>query len=374
MNHTHLITGATGFVGGAIVLELIARTDAELVCLVRPGAHRDARQRFEGTLRKAAGLYDRDFLVEDALKRCHVLPADITRPLCGVAPAELPPISDVWHAAATLEYENEREDEIMRQNVGGTSEVVQLAQASGAQAFNYVSTAYVAGTRVGLIPEELPDPDREANNAYERSKIRAELVVADAAVERIRILRPGIVIGHSQTFGATTFTGMYGFTRGLRDLERDVRERLGGFLNRRPLRMRADPTAPIGLIPVDIVARNAVTIACSDSEASVFHLTNASPPPVSDVVGAIADAVGIRKPRYVDSPREFTSIDQEVDDRLDFYRSYVESHKLFDRTNADAVTGPEAAAEWLPDSRVSDYVGWYLERLGSRRRARSATA
>jgi nucleoside-diphosphate-sugar epimerase len=374
VKQTHLITGATGFVGGAILLELIVRTDAEVVCLVRPGSDRDARQRFEGAVRKAAGLYDRDFIVEEALQRCRVVPADITRPLCGVAPDELPPISDVWHAAATLEYENEREDEIIRQNVGGTTEVVRLAQASGARAFNYISTAYVAGRREGVIPEELPDPDGETNNAYERSKIAAELVVADAGFERTRIMRPGIVIGHSRTLGATTFTGMYGFTRGLRNLERDVRERLGGFLSRRQLRLRADPTAPLGIIPVDTVARHAVQIACSDSNALVFHLTNASPPSVGEVVGAIAEEVGIRRPRYVDSAREFSSIDQEVDDGLDFYRSYIESHKLFDRTNADAVTGTEAAAEWLPSSRVSEYVAWYLGRLGSHQRVQSATA
>ncbi len=34
----HLVTGATGVVGGALVLELLRRTDDVVLALVRPGA------------------------------------------------------------------------------------------------------------------------------------------------------------------------------------------------------------------------------------------------------------------------------------------------------------------------------------------------
>jgi nucleoside-diphosphate-sugar epimerase len=361
----YLITGATGFVGGAIALELIARTDADLVCLVRPGAHADAGARLEAAWRQAARVYNREHLLPQALERCQVLPGDVTLPRCGVADDAVPEVSEVWHAAASLAYKDESADEINRQNVAGTSEVLGLARAAGAETFNYISTAYVAGNRTGTVREELPAPGVECNNAYERSKIRAELLVAEAPFARVRIMRPSVVIGHSETYGATTFTGMYGFARGLRDLQREITKRLGGFLARRPLRLHADPSARINLIPIDVVARNAVSIATSATDASIFHLTNASPPTVGEAIRAIADAVGIRPPRYVDSSREFTSIDEEVDARLEFYNSYIRSDKQFERENTDAITGPDASDVPLTCERLRSFVDWYFTYLES---------
>ena len=36
MTSTHLVTGATGFVGSALVLELLRCTEDRVVCIVRP--------------------------------------------------------------------------------------------------------------------------------------------------------------------------------------------------------------------------------------------------------------------------------------------------------------------------------------------------
>jgi nucleoside-diphosphate-sugar epimerase len=372
MTAVHLVSGATGFVGGAIILELVETTEDELICLVRPGAEGDARGRFESAVRRAATAYAKEHLVDATLKRSRVLPADITDPLCGVSSAEVSAVSHVWHAAASLAFENEKVEEIRLHNVTGTRSVVELAHACGAQTFNYISTAYVAGTREGVIKEELPAGHTDVNNEYERSKVDAELIVADSGFDRLRILRPSIVVGHSLTYGATAFAGMYGFTKNLRDLQREVTKRLGNFLSLRPLRVRADPTAPLNLIPIDVLARNLVTIGVSDSDASIFHLTNAAPPPVGGAVRVVFDALGLRRPRYVNNDAEFTSIDREVDDRLEFYRSYIGTHKQFDRTNADAVTGSDAASAPLSTETLVSLVDWHLSYLLSRRARASA--
>jgi thioester reductase-like protein len=38
MSVVHAVAGATGFVGRALVLRLLDRTDADVVCLVRPSS------------------------------------------------------------------------------------------------------------------------------------------------------------------------------------------------------------------------------------------------------------------------------------------------------------------------------------------------
>ena len=54
----HLITGATGFLGSALCIELLASDpDCEVVCLSRPKGDQSALARTMTTLRTAAQLY-----------------------------------------------------------------------------------------------------------------------------------------------------------------------------------------------------------------------------------------------------------------------------------------------------------------------------
>ena len=361
----HLVTGATGFVGGAIVLELLDKTDADVVCLARPaGDTPAAAARLGRALGRALHAYgrERDFGPEVA-RRCHAVAGDLTRPLCGADPAELGPVTEIWHCAASLEFEDENEEEIFRTNVEGTEAAVELARELGCESFNYVSTAYVAGKLGGTIRETVPPLDSAVNNAYEKSKIHAEHVVSAARDLHVRILRPSIVIGHSRTYAATSFTGMYGFLRGLRTLKREVSKRLGDFLAHRPLRFLADPETPMNLIPVDFVARNGVALALNGAGAGVYHLTNACPAPLGVGVELACKELGLRAPRFVGSEREFTSLDRELNRQITFYAPYMRDDKEFDRANVDAILGARASWSPLPREELRRYVRWYLDRL-----------
>ena len=59
MTNFHLVTGATGFVGGALVLELLARTDSQVACLVREDPASSPHERLETSLTHAARIYGR---------------------------------------------------------------------------------------------------------------------------------------------------------------------------------------------------------------------------------------------------------------------------------------------------------------------------
>src|SRR5437764_3878971 len=95
----HFITGATGFVGGALTLELLDRDVERLVCLVRAQTDQEAEERLSASLERAAATYGVENLLTERRARCVALAGDVVQPQCGLA--ALPePVDQVWHCAA----------------------------------------------------------------------------------------------------------------------------------------------------------------------------------------------------------------------------------------------------------------------------------
>jgi nucleoside-diphosphate-sugar epimerase len=365
----HVVTGGTGFLGGALVFELLDKTTSDIAVIVRPNGSRSPKERFREALVQALEAYRYDpRLLEAAEARCRILAGDVTQPACGVGAVDFE-VDQFWHCAASLNYENRHRAEIEGTNVAGTKNALALAEQMHARTFNYVSTAYVAGKNRGLIREEL-HPEVDTNNIYERSKREAEDSVAATTSMNTRILRPSIVIGHSHTRAATAFSGFYGFVRGVLQFKGIVGRAQSGLLERTRLRMRVDADLGINLVPVDSVVRQAVRIALSDAQSGIFHLTHPSPPKVGDVIRTIFREVGLNEPEFVPDREGMTWLDQQLDRRLDFYGSYIVGDKHFDRTRSDRVLGTD---DEMPcdDATISSYTQWYLERL---RAARSVPA
>jgi nucleoside-diphosphate-sugar epimerase len=360
----HLVTGATGFVGAALVLELLDQTSGEVFCLVRPKHDPErARGRLNDALERAFLLYDRADLVPAIEERCRAVPFDLRED--GDRARSLLPsgIAEVWHSAASLRFKQEQRDKIIEQNVDGTRRMLDLTTAIGASTFNYVSTAYVAGKRGGLVLEEPALDPSVSHNAYEESKVRAEMLVDEWDEVRTRIMRPSIVVGHSETFAAISNTGLYGFILGIQRARMEVEKlKLGALLAHRQVRLKGDGEAPINLIPVDVVARNAVAISRSASDAGVFHLTNATPPTSAEVGRVVFASLGMAEPRWVDNEDEFTLIDEKLDEqpRTDFFRTYLSSDRVFDLTNTNDALGEAASAVSFEDGALAPYVEWYL--------------
>lgn len=353
-----LLTGVTGLVGGAIALELLRETDAEISCLARPRGD-SAQDRVIGALRKSAELYNIEFDA-DMQARTNALQGDITEPLVGVDPDELGQVDEVWHVAASLAFEDKRAEEISLHNVAGTENVVNLAQKTGASVLNYISTAYVAGASRGTIHESSVTDQTEPNNHYERSKIQAERITEHSGLDVVRIFRPSIVIGHSSTYGALTFSGLYGFVRGLQRARNQVRASLGDLLKYRPLRLLADGDTPVNFIPVDHVARCAVAISQTSDHTEIYHLANRTPPSLLECWQGTTEVLGMQHPLFVDDAREFTMIDEKVDEQMNFYRSYMNDRKYFDTSHVQEALGDEVLSCDLSSGQISKYVEWYL--------------
>ncbi|QKW06904.1 SDR family oxidoreductase [Streptomyces sp. NA04227] len=358
---TRLLTGVTGFVGGAIVLELLDRTEEPIYALVRGKNDDDAQQRLHDALIGMAEGYDRADLKDAIVSRTKAIRGDMTVDGCGADVSQLPQIDELWHSAASLRYEEEYREEIEDQNVGGTTNVLALARTLGVKTFNYVSTAYTAGSRVGEITEASSHDVEVANNCYEETKIKAERLVEAAASEmRIRILRPTIVIGHSVTRHGLNWSGMYGFARQMFVFKKHAARKLGTFLSHARIRLLAEPDTILNLVPVDFVARNAVTVALSDSPETYFHLGNSAGPTVRDTVKLITDLVGLREPLWESDTDGFTAIDEQLDSGMTFYRSYMHYDKKFDLSNTESVCGEGSTYAPMTREDLEGYLLYYM--------------
>ena len=367
MNPVHFVTGGTGFVGATIILELLRQTQAEIICLVRP-TDVSIEGRLQQALAQACQIYGyKTSMLQTVQERCHAIAGDIEDDLCGIRPAALPRISQFWHCAASLRYEDRYASEVTRINVEGTRHAVTLASRLKLEgAFNYVSTAYVAGSRTGVILEEPSQPGTSKNH-YETSKQQAEALVTAASALQTRIFRPSIVIGHSTTYGvASGFSGLYGFLRKLVRYKAAMSRIQEGLLARQTLQMCVEPDAFLNFIPVDLVARQAVQMSSSSTSASIFHLTNTTPPTVGTVLTVVFLASGLQAPRFFETREQLNWIDTKLDEAITFYTSYFRGTSHFDRSHSDAALGTTSQGAFdVSAERLALFCRWYLHRLDS---------
>lgn len=371
-----LLTGATGFLGSNLALELLQSDRERVYCLVRPRG--DVTARLHAAVRAAAAAAGIENTLDGRLDRLVPLAGDIAQPGLGLSPEDRARIAadrphEAWHTAASLRYEDKHEAEIMGTNVGGTANVVETVAALGIPELNHISTAYVAGLRVGDVHEEPYDARFEPNNWYEASKRKGEdLVVANAArFARVRIMRPSIIVGNLSTYRSSSDTGYYGFLRGLERFCRVVERKEDGYLDRTRVKLFVEPQSSLNLVPIDVLVQE--TIALADDprhDGRYFHLTN--PFPITIEAARVGPESSIDRLRLdlVEDRALLGEYDALLDDALDFYRPYLRNDKTFVRARDGA--NPPAAMR-ITEADLAALSTVHFEQKRSAARSKRAT-
>ncbi|HEY3724446.1 MAG TPA: SDR family oxidoreductase [Acidimicrobiia bacterium] len=345
-SRTALLTGATGFLGSSLALELLRADRERVYCVVRPRG--DVTDRLHRAVRAAADAAGMDDGVEELLPRLVALAGDIATPGLGLAPEDRARLAEdlpdeMWHTAASLRYEDKHKSEIMATNVDGTAHMVETVAGLGIPVLNHISTAYVAGLRVGDVPEEPFDTTFEPNNWYEASKrLGEDIVLAQASrFERVRIMRPSIVVGNLSTYRSCSDSGYYGFLRGLERFCRLIERQEDGYLDRHRVRLFVEPHSSLNLVPIDVLVTEAIELADGADPGRFFHLTN--PFPITIERARIGPETSIDRLRLdlVEDRALLGEYDALLDDALDFYRPYLRNDKRFIRAR-DNGTPPDA--------------------------------
>jgi HAD superfamily hydrolase (TIGR01490 family) len=172
------VTGATGFLGTALVERLLRTvTESSVVLLVRPGRRASARQRVEREILRN-DCFDRlreelgASFADNMAARITAVPGDVGRDALGLDEDGLRALSEcdvVVHSAATVSFDSPL-DVAVEVNLLGPSraaeatlrarELARTEGRPGPQILIPVSTAYVAGTHQGEARERLVGRDR----------------------------------------------------------------------------------------------------------------------------------------------------------------------------------------------------------------------
>ncbi|HEX2071352.1 MAG TPA: SDR family oxidoreductase [Thermoleophilaceae bacterium] len=273
-----LITGFPGFIGRRLVRKLLEQDRrARVVTLVEPrmldAARATAAEIDPARIEIVAGdIADRRLGLDDA--EYARLAADVRR---------------VYHLAAIYDLAVPIEL-AQRVNVDGTGNVLELCLAARKlERLVYISTAYVAGKRRGVVYEHELLMGQQFKNHYESTKFQAEVWVRQL-LDRVptTILRPAIVVGDSRTGETQKFDGPYYLLRAIAQAARQGRP---------PVQIGASD-ATFNVVPVDFVV-DAIAIAGTDpaTVGETLHLVDPDPVSARQLLELLSREYAGRAPR-----------------------------------------------------------------------------
>ncbi len=275
---TALVTGFPGFIGRRLVRALLDQhADLRLVALVEG--------RMAEVARRVAADLDAD--------RLEVLEGDVADRRLALSAADWDrltgAVTHVFHLAAIYDLAVPVEL-AQRVNVAGTGNVLELCLAAQQlERLTYISTAYVAGKRDGVVYEHELVMGQGFKNHYESTKFQAEVWVRGLMHEiPTTVLRPAIVVGDSRTGETEKFDGPYYLLRTIARSE--------GF--RRPVMQFGASDASFNVVPVDFVVAAIIAAAfLAQAEGQTLHLVDPQPLSTRELVTALSNAYAGRPPK-----------------------------------------------------------------------------
>jgi dihydroflavonol-4-reductase len=253
------VTGATGFVMGAVTRALRARGDA-VTALVREPS-------------RAASL---------TALGCELVAGDVVDPTDVVG--ELRGCDALIHGAAIYEIgvSAERRRQMEETNVTGTRRMLEAAKAAATPRIVYVSTIAAFGNTHGKVVAEGHRPTSQPTSAYEDTKRRAHEIALDAA----RSGAPIVIVQPGQVYGPNDHSAVGANFRALADGR---------------LRYRAFEDLGLNLVHVDDLA-DGILRALDRGRVGECYILGGEIATLGDAYRALAEAAGHTLPAFVLPP------------------------------------------------------------------------
>lgn len=258
-----LLTGATGFVGSAILKALSGQGLDRIVCMTRDPSPAAARAR----LREAVGRHGPDGQLVDQVETVRLDLGRPDTPLTGEDLARLTEVDAVVNAAAAVNFAYPYHA-LAAVNVDAVPLLLGLVGKERAVAFHQVSSL-----------SAVPAPGHQPDGGYNRTKFAAELLLRQAA-ERgfgVSIHRPGFIGGAPGGMPPASHQLLWAF---LGDCaQRGEAPDLDGWLD---------------IVPVDVVAEAVVAGLGCPPDLVVRSYGNPAPMRWRDVFAWLQDEEGYR--------------------------------------------------------------------------------
>ena len=283
-----LMTGATGYLGGYTLLELLDRSPDPVFLVIRGGS---ARVRLE-KLWKGLQLHLDLPTFESLLPRIRLIHGDLLQPGLGLSPEDRERVNEecdsIYHGAASLNRMSSRV--CVNANVRGTIGTLELARAMHQRGtlrrYTFVSTAAVVGDRRAehLFEDDSLDFDIPALDPYARTKRICEELVQRLLPEDVSraILRPVTVMGDSRHPRTTSFEMPSAFV----------------WLANMPL-VPMHPDTRIDIVNANWVGEASAAIHLAETlEDRVFFLSAGQGSPSARAISEALESWGHRKLRF----------------------------------------------------------------------------
>jgi dihydroflavonol-4-reductase len=248
-----LVTGATGFLGSELAMQL-AQTGERLRCTKRSSSVIPDLLKPYGDLIEWADADLLDvFALEDAFEG----------------------VTQVYHCAAWVSFKQADKNPMIKTNVEGTANMVNLCLQFGCRLVHVSSIAAVGQAKPGeMITEKHHIEETPVNNIYAISKLESEMEVWRGIAEGLEavIVNPSVIIGaNAGTDGSgqifeTVRKGLKFYTRGA-----------------------------CGLVDVADVAKSMILLMQGDITAERF-IINAENWPFRQLTATIAECFGLKPP------------------------------------------------------------------------------
>ncbi len=250
--------------------------------------------------------------------------------------------------------------EPLRTNLGSSRVLRKLVERHPMKV-HLISTAYVCGLIQGEVMYEVNHPRGDFVNVYEESKWEAEQIWMGNAT----LLRPSVIVGHSETGRCASFSGWYILFQAVHLLDRLLGDDSGLDRMNLEIAVPADPDGTINMIPVDYVAKAAVRIIENpENHNKIFHLTHPSPPTHQWTLDYVCRRFQLGGLTFGGAAAPFTQprnrIERMVWRQMQTILLHFSNNPSFDRTHTDRAT-PDIEVPAISEARVGKLIDYAIE-------------
>lgn len=263
-----LLTGATGFLGKYILLEILKNYDCKVYCIVRSKSKQDGIERIKSAL-YLLGMWEETYL-DRIIPMC----GDLEKGNLGLDEQDYNFLCKnmdlIFHNGAMPNYIASY-DNLKKSNVNGTKEIVKIASLFKIKTIHFISTLAIFESDERREIDEFSNIEKEKHVKYPgyfASKWVAENLILRARNMGIpcNIYRLGLVLGNS-------LNGTYDSRQWFYILVKCIYD-LGYTFDNMPYLEHY-------VIPVDVAANNIICLAQSDAcQNKTFHLCSEKRIPV----------------------------------------------------------------------------------------------
>jgi thioester reductase-like protein len=252
------LTGATGLVGGELLVTLSRRKEVnKIFCLLRAKSYEDALSRLESVFE----LHDDEF---DESRIIPVIGNLFDDSLTAVLKGHeaLVETDVIIHSAANTSFSRVNDDLVEKANIGGLTKILLWAkELPHLKTFLYIGTATICGKDVKdrvVYEDESPNIDATHLVKYTYTKMRGELLLKEHLMqEQILVARPSIIMGDSRPIMPRSPVILWAMAT----------------INHLRL-IPVNEHAQLDIIPVDYAAEATVALLFANRKYNVYHISS----------------------------------------------------------------------------------------------------